>query len=93
MVNISISKLLVYERYYGRRVNSVSQDKMSSKLSQDQVKEAIKQVLEGSKTKKRNFIESVELQIGLKDYDTQKDKRFSGTVKLPNASKPNLNVN
>ena len=33
--------------------------------------------------KKRNFIETVELQIGLKNYDSQRDKRFSGTIKLP----------
>ena len=32
--------------------------------------------------KKRNFLETVELQIGLKNYDPQKDKRFSGTVRL-----------
>merc|ERR1712029_307729 len=32
--------------------------------------------------KKRKFLETVELQIGLKNYDPQKDKRFSGTVKL-----------
>lgn len=38
-------------------------------------------VLEASKIKKRGFLESVELQIGLKNYDPQKDKRFSGTVK------------
>lgn len=38
-------------------------------------------VLEASKVKKRGFLESVELQIGLKNYDPQKDKRFSGTVK------------
>ena len=31
--------------------------------------------------KKRNFVETVELQIGLKNYDPQRDKRFSGTVK------------
>jgi len=31
--------------------------------------------------KKRNFLETVELQISLKNYDPQKDKRFSGTVK------------
>merc|ERR1712242_395204 len=28
------------------------------------------------------FVETVDLQIGLKNYDPQKDKRFSGTVKL-----------
>merc|ERR1712223_1976100 len=32
--------------------------------------------------KPRKFLESVDLQIGLKNYDPQKDKRFSGTVKL-----------
>lgn len=31
--------------------------------------------------KKRNFVETIELQIGLKNYDPQRDKRFSGTVK------------
>lgn len=28
------------------------------------------------------FVESVELQISLKNYDPQKDKRFSGTVRF-----------
>merc|ERR1712059_184020 len=32
--------------------------------------------------KPRKFVETVDLQIGLKNYDPQKDKRFSGTVKL-----------
>merc|ERR1711934_564516 len=39
-------------------------------------------VLKGSTDKKRKFVETVDLQIGLKNYDPQKDKRFSGTVKL-----------
>jgi large subunit ribosomal protein L10Ae len=26
--------------------------------------------------KKRNFVETIELQIGLKNYDPQRDKRF-----------------
>merc|ERR1711966_274676 len=43
-------------------------------------------------TKKRKFRESVELQIGLKAYDPQKDKRFSGTVKLPRIPRPNMTV-
>lgn len=28
------------------------------------------------------FLETVELQISLKNYDPQKDKRFSGTVRF-----------
>jgi large subunit ribosomal protein L10Ae len=34
----------------------------------------------------------VELQIGLKNYDPQRDKRFSGTVKLRNIPRPRFNV-
>lgn len=33
---------------------------------------------------KKKFLETVDLQIGLKNYDPQKDKRFSGTVKYVN---------
>ena len=36
---------------------------------------------QASKDKPRKFQETVDLQIGLKNYDPQKDKRFSGTVK------------
>merc|ERR1711964_811893 len=36
--------------------------------------------------------ETVELQIGLKDYDTQRDKRFAGTVKLPHVPRMRLKV-
>lgn len=43
-------------------------------------------------TKKRNFLETVELQIGLKNYDPQRDKRFSGTVKLPSVPRPNMAI-
>uniref|UniRef100_A0A493TGN3 Ribosomal protein L10a n=1 Tax=Anas platyrhynchos platyrhynchos TaxID=8840 RepID=A0A493TGN3_ANAPP len=49
-----------------------------SKVSRDTLYEAVKEVLQGSKTKKRKFVETVELQISLKNYDPQKDKRFSG---------------
>lgn len=42
--------------------------------------------------KKRNFLETVELQIGLKNYDPQRDKRFSGTVKLPRVPRPGMSV-
>ena len=48
--------------------------------------------LEGAKSKQRKFTETIELQIGLKNYDPQKDKRFSGTVKLPYIPRPRLKV-
>merc|ERR1712177_88882 len=55
---------------------------MSTKVSKETLYECVAEVLKGSKEKKRKFLESVDLQIGLKNYDPQKDKRFSGTVKL-----------
>ena len=36
-----------------------------------------------STKKERKFVEAVELQIGLRDYDPEKDKRFTGSIKLP----------
>ncbi len=40
--------------------------------------------------KKRNFVETIEMQVTLKNYDPQREKRFSGTFKLPNVPRPNL---
>merc|ERR1712137_914661 len=40
----------------------------------------------------RKFQETVDLQIGLKNYDPQKDKRFSGTVKLKHVPRPKFKV-
>merc|ERR1712115_73909 len=37
-------------------------------------------------------METVDLQIGLKNYDPQKDKRFSGTVKLKHVPRPKFKV-
>ncbi|URD96950.1 ribosomal protein [Musa troglodytarum] len=62
------------------------------KLQSDVLREAISQVVGDSREKKRKFIETVELQIGLKNYDPQKDKRFSGSVKLPHIPHPKMKV-
>lgn len=45
-----------------------------------------------SKEKNRKFVETIELQIGLKNYDPQKDKRFSGSVKLPHIPRPKMKI-
>jgi len=63
-----------------------------SKLDQAALRVAVKAMLESAKASKRGFVETVELQVGLKNYDPQRDKRFSGAVKLPNACKPRLKV-
>eukprot|EP00244_Chara_vulgaris_P013464 TRINITY_DN76_c0_g1_i2.p1 TRINITY_DN76_c0_g1~~TRINITY_DN76_c0_g1_i2.p1 ORF type:complete len:217 (+),score=60.00 TRINITY_DN76_c0_g1_i2:193-843(+) len=63
-----------------------------SKLQGDVLREAITQIITEANEKKRKFTETVELQIGLKNYDPQKDKRFSGSVKLPHIPRPKLKV-
>ncbi|ELR09329.1 60S ribosomal protein L10a [Pseudogymnoascus destructans] len=66
---------------------------MASKISVAGVRTHVQELLEYSlETKKRNFLETVELQIGLKNYDPQRDKRFSGTIKLPQVPRPNMAI-
>ena len=63
-----------------------------SKLQSEALKDAISQIVGDAKEKNRKFTETVELQIGLKNYDPQKDKRFSGSVKLPHIPRPKMKV-
>ena len=56
------------------------------------MKKNIDAVLKESVESKRGFTETIELQIGLKNYDPQKDKRFSGSVKLPHIPRPKMKV-
>jgi len=65
---------------------------MASKLQADQVKDAVRAILKHTSEHKRKFVETVELQVGLKNYDTQKDKRFSGSIKLSKPCKPRFKV-
>ena len=62
---------------------------MSSKIAHNTIKNAIHKIKHDAFTNRRKFIESIELQIGLKNYDPKKDKRFSGTISLPHIPKPN----
>lgn len=52
----------------------------------------MKAIQQASKDKKRKFLETVELQIALKNYDLSKDKRFSGSVRLPYLPRPKFSV-
>jgi large subunit ribosomal protein L10Ae len=63
-----------------------------SKLSSDTLRSAITDILKEYNDGKKKFTETIELQIGLKNYDPQKDKRFSGQVKLPNITKKTYTV-
>jgi large subunit ribosomal protein L10Ae len=61
-----------------------------SKVPPQVMSDAIKTIL--TKRKERKFLESVDLQVNLKNYDPQKDKRFAGTLRLPNVCRPNFKV-
>jgi large subunit ribosomal protein L10Ae len=61
-----------------------------SKIPPQVMSEAIKAILNPKKPRK--FLESVDLQVNLKNYDTTKDKRFSGSLRLPNVCRPNMKV-
>lgn len=63
-----------------------------SKLQSDALREAISVIKNDCAEKKRKFTETIELQIGLKNYDPQKDKRFSGSVKLPHIPRPKMKI-
>ncbi|MCO5554994.1 hypothetical protein L7F22_008533 [Adiantum nelumboides] len=63
-----------------------------SKLQSDVLRKAITLLVSESKEKKRKFVQMVELQIDLKNYDPQKDKRFSGSVKLAHIPRPKMKV-
>lgn len=80
--------------FCGVNVHSLSYEfvRTCSKLQSDVLREAISQVVGDAKVKNRKFTETIELQIGLKNYDPQKDKRFSGSVKLPHIPRPKMKV-
>lgn len=61
-----------------------------SKIPPQVLQDAIKEVL--TKRKERKFHESVDLQVNLKNYDPSRDKRFAGTLRLPNVCRPNYKV-
>merc|ERR1712070_1180386 len=61
-----------------------------SKLPADSLKSNIQSVLDAAAAKKRKFVETIELQVVLKNYDTQKDKRSAGSIKLPNVPRPRM---
>ena len=64
---------------------------MSTKITNQNVVDAIAE-LRANKVKDRKFVETVELQVSLKDYDPQKDKRFVGSVRLPSVPRPKLKI-
>jgi large subunit ribosomal protein L10Ae len=64
-----------------------------SKISREALTDALKAILTVSNgPKKRGFLETLDLQISLKNYDPVKDKRFSGVFRLPVIPRPKFSV-
>ncbi|ERE65124.1 protein FAM48A-like protein [Cricetulus griseus] len=79
------------EAYAAKKQKSIS-TAMSSKVSRNTLCEVVREVLNGNQRKRSKFLETVELQISLKNYDPQKNKRFSGTVRLKSTPRPKFSV-
>ena len=60
-----------------------------SKINSEFLKKSINEIV--TQRKQRKFVETVELQIGLRDYDPE--KRFNGSVRLPNRVYNKIRVN
>jgi len=64
-----------------------------SKISSETLTEAVQGILKHAlEENKRNFLETIELQVALKNYDPVRDKRFSGTIKMPSVPRPKFTV-
>merc|ERR1719348_101493 len=67
-----------------------------AKINPETLEQGIADILEGAKNEdgepRRKFLETVELQIGLKNFDPSRDKRINGSVKLPFAPKKNCKI-
>merc|ERR1719516_739508 len=64
-----------------------------SKLSREALNEAVAAVLtHANETKKRKFTETVELQVALKNYDPQRDKRFPWNCQVKHIPRPKMKV-
>ena len=60
-----------------------------SKINSDFLKKTIHDLL--AEKKQRKFLETVELQVGMRDYDPE--KRFNGSIRLPNIAYNKVRVN
>ncbi|KAI8568026.1 hypothetical protein RHMOL_Rhmol02G0166500 [Rhododendron molle] len=69
---------------------AIDVDMEEGKLQSEALREAFSQIPNNAREKKCKFTETIEPQIGLKDYAPQKDKHFSGSVKLSHIPRPKM---
>jgi len=61
-------------------------------VSSETLNMAIAAILKYNTHNQRPYVETVELQIGLKNYDPARDKRFAGSIILPYPTKTNIKI-
>lgn len=63
-----------------------------SKINVDMLNKSIKDMVASASNPKtkRKFIETVELQVGLKNIDVAREKKFNGSVVLPHRVKTKM---
>ena len=49
-------------------------------------------MLDARQRRRRNFVETVELQVALKNFDTHREKRFSNSIRLPHIIRPRYRI-
>ncbi|GJN15455.1 hypothetical protein PR202_gb02373 [Eleusine coracana subsp. coracana] len=91
-ISMKLQKVTSAFKFRPREITKNAARSHSCKLQTEVLKEGIANVVKDAKEKNRKFTETIELQIGLKNYDPQKDKRFSGSVKLPHIPRPKMKV-
>ncbi|XP_075532041.1 large ribosomal subunit protein uL1-like [Dermacentor variabilis] len=65
---------------------------MSNKVNRELLNECINKVIEESASRKRKFVETVEMQIALKNMNPHKTKPTSGAFRVKHCLKPNFKV-
>eukprot|EP00766_Chilomastix_caulleryi_P002218 gnl/Chilomastix_caulleri/320.p1 GENE.gnl/Chilomastix_caulleri/320~~gnl/Chilomastix_caulleri/320.p1 ORF type:complete len:220 (-),score=47.61 gnl/Chilomastix_caulleri/320:39-698(-) len=64
-----------------------------SRFNPEQLTKAISEMLDHSrKIKPRGFVETVDIQVGIKDYDLKRDKPINSTLALPAIPNPEKKV-
>jgi len=63
-----------------------------SPIGPDEVSHALGDLMNHHREHKRKYVPTLELQVGIQNYNYTKDKRFSGTLVLPHTARYKMNI-
>ncbi len=90
-IYVHASLLLIFMFYCSKITPEVLSDSINKMLAYSRG-ESIQYDGEKINGSKRGFVETVDLQVTLKNFDPRKDKRFAGSFRLPIIPRPRLQV-